>query len=120
MPFGVPSTAHNLFQYFTFGRIASAIVILAATAVIIRYASRLFDVPSRRGPRIRCLAKGAEPVVRIVLWLVAMLVCFRLLAPRRETFLALVGSVAIAIGLGAQDLIKHLIGGLVILADRPY
>jgi small-conductance mechanosensitive channel len=30
------------------------------------------------------------------------------------------GSAALAIGLGLQDLIKNLIGGLVIVADRPY
>jgi len=41
-------------------------------------------------------------------------------SPSRETFIAAVGSVAIAIGLGAQDLIKNLVGGLVIIADRPY
>ena len=30
------------------------------------------------------------------------------------------GSAALAIGLGLQDLIKNLIGGLVIVTDRPY
>lgn len=120
MQFGETSTTRDIFQYFTFGRIASVIVIVAITAVFIRYAARVLDLLSRRGPRIRFLAKGAEPIIRITLWFVAMLVSFHLLAPTRETFLATIGSVAIAVGLGAQDLIKNFIGGLVILGDRPY
>jgi small-conductance mechanosensitive channel len=43
-----------------------------------------------------------------------------MLAPSQDAFLAALGSAAIAIGLGAQDLIKNLIGGFVIVADRPY
>ncbi|MGH9735177.1 MAG: mechanosensitive ion channel family protein [Candidatus Acidiferrales bacterium] len=120
MQFGGASTTRDIFQYFTLGRIASVFIILIVTAVVIRYASRLLDLLSRRGPRIRFLAKGAEPIIRITLWFAAMLISFRLLAPTRGTFLALIGSAAIAIGLGAQDLIKNLIGGLVVLGDRPY
>ena len=59
-------------------------------------------------------------MLRIGLWFLAGFAAFDLLSPSRETFFAAVGSVAIAIGLGAQDLIKNLVGGLVIVADRPY
>lgn len=120
MQFVGGAATRDIFQYFTAGRILSVVVILVITALLIRYVTRLLDVLSRRGPRIRFLAKAAEPVFRIILWFAAMLISFRLLAPTRETFLAAVGSAAIAIGLGAQDLIKNLIGGLVILGDRPY
>lgn len=120
MQFAETAATRDIFQYFTFARIVSVIAILFVTWLFIRYATRLLDVLSRRGPRIRFLAKGAEPILRITLWFAAMLVCFHLLAPTRQTFLAAIGSAAIAVGLGAQDLIKNLIGGLVILGDRPY
>jgi small-conductance mechanosensitive channel len=120
MQFGESAATRDIFQYFTFARIASVLVILFVTWLFIRYATRLLDLLSQRGPRIRFLAKGAEPILRIVLWFVAMLISFHLLAPTRETFLAAIGSAAIAVGLGAQDLIRNLIGGLVILGDRPY
>ena len=67
-----------------------------------------------------------QPVLRIGLWFLAGFASFDLLSPsrererERETFIAAIGSVAIAIGLGAQDLIKNLVGGLVVVADRPY
>jgi small-conductance mechanosensitive channel len=120
MPFGENPATRDIFQYFTFGRITSVVAVLFFTWVCIRYASRLLDLLSRRGPRLRFLAKGAEPILRIVLWFAAIFVSFHLLAPTKETFLAAIGSAAIAIGLGAQDLIKSLIGGLVVLGDRPY
>jgi len=41
-------------------------------------------------------------------------------SPSRETFFAVLASAGIALGLGAQDLVKNVIGGLVILVDRPY
>jgi small-conductance mechanosensitive channel len=110
----------NLLQYFTFGRIASVAVIFIVTWLLIRYASTLLNLVSLRGPRARFLVKWLEPVLRIGLWFVAGLAAFDLLSPSRETFLAAIGSVAIAIGLGAQDLIKNLVGGLVVVGDRPY
>jgi small-conductance mechanosensitive channel len=110
----------RIFEYFTPGRIAIAIVTFGAAWLTIRYISKLLDMISGRSPRIRFLSKLVEPVLRIVLWFIAILLAFDLLAPTQETFFAAIGSVAIAIGLGAQDLIKNLIGGFVILGDRPY
>ncbi len=114
------ATSRDVFQYFTLGRIARVGLILVITWLLIRYSSRLLDLLAARGPRARFLVKWLEPILRITLWFLAIFVSFDVLAPSRETFFAAIGSVAIAIGLGAQDLIKNLIGGLVILGDRPY
>ncbi|MCC7176300.1 MAG: mechanosensitive ion channel family protein [Bryobacterales bacterium] len=110
----------DILQYFTAGRIFRVLLILLAAWLLIRYSARLLNLLAARGPRARFLVKWLEPILRITLWFLAIFLSFEILAPSRETFLAVVGSVAIAIGLGAQDLIKNLIGGLVILGDRPY
>ncbi len=110
----------NFLRYFTITRIATVMMIFALTWVLIRYATRILDLVSLRGPRARFAVKWIEPVLRIGLWFLAGFAAFDLLSPSRETFFAAVGSVAIAIGLGAQDLIKNLVGGLVVVADRPY
>ena len=75
---------------------------------------------SGRSTRARFFIKWIEPVLRIGIWFAAILICVNLLAPSRETFLAGIASLGIALGLGAQDLVKNLIGGLVVLGDRPY
>jgi MscS family membrane protein len=114
------NTQPNFLRYFTIARLATVAAIFVVTWVLIRYATRFLDLVSRRGPRARFAAKWIEPVLRIGLWFLAGFAAFDLLSPSRETFIAAIGSVAIAIGLGAQDLIKNLIGGLVAVADRPY
>ena len=48
------------------------------------------------------------------------MVILSIFSPSRDTLLAVLASVGIALGLGAQDLVKNIIGGLVILVDRPY
>jgi small-conductance mechanosensitive channel len=55
-----------------------------------------------------------------MLWFGALLIAAQILAPSQDAFLAALGSAALAIGLGLQDLIKNLIGGLVVVADRPF
>jgi small-conductance mechanosensitive channel len=110
----------EILQYFTPARLATAALILFGAWVFIRYAAKLLNVIAARGPRARFLAKWIEPVLRITLWFAAFFLSIQVLAPSRETFLAVVGSAAIAIGLGAQDLVKNFVGGLVILVDRPY
>jgi MscS family membrane protein len=110
----------DLLHYFTLSRIASVALIFIVTWLLIRYATKLLDLVSQRSPRARFAVKWIEPVLRIGLWFLAGYASFDLLSPSRETFLAAIGSAAIAIGLGAQDLIKNLVGGLVVVADRPY
>lgn len=110
----------DLFSIVTFRRVLGAGLILLLAWLAIRWLSELLDRLSARSTQARFFINWLQPVVRITLWFVAILLCFNLLAPSRETFLAGVASMGIALGLGAQDLVKNLIGGLVVLADRPY
>lgn len=114
------ANAPSLLQRFTPGSIVGSILILFAGWLLIRTLSRGMEALARRGTRARFFVKFLEPVIRIGIWFIALLLCLNLLAPSRETFLAGVASMGIAIGLGAQDLIKNFVGGLVVLSDRPY
>jgi MscS family membrane protein len=110
----------NILQQFTAQSVALAILTLFTAWLAIRWISRLLENLSARSTRARFLVKWLEPVLRIFIWFVALILCFSFLAPSRETFLATIASFGIALGLGAQDLIKNLVGGLVVLGDRPY
>lgn len=110
-----------IIHFFTFGKIVTVVFLLLLAWLIIRYSTKLLNVVLRSsGLRARFLFKWIEPILRITVWFLAIFLSFYVLAPNTQTLLAAVGSVMIAIGLGAQDLIKNLIGGLVILGDRPY
>jgi small-conductance mechanosensitive channel len=116
----IGSNGLALLQGITVRRVTVVILLLIATSLIIRYVSRGLDALSTRTPRARFLLKWLEPILRITLWFVAFFLSFEMLAPSRDALVATIGSLAIAIGLGAQDLFRNVIGGLVILADRPY
>lgn len=109
-----------LFEYFTVSRLLIVLFLITFAWLLIRYISKLLALVATRSSRARFMVRWAEPVIRISLWFLAIFLSFDVLAPSRETFFAAIGSIAIAIGLGAQDLIKNLVGGLVVLADRPY
>jgi small-conductance mechanosensitive channel len=100
--------------------IVFAVLIFAGAWLVIHWSTRLFDRFAARSTRGRFLVRRAEPVVRMLVWFYAAYLALLILAPSRETFLALIASIGLAIGLGAQDLVKNIIGGLVVLIDRPY
>jgi MscS family membrane protein len=101
-------------------KVIDALVILAVVYLIIRFITTGLEALSHRAARARFFFKMLIPVMRFVLWICAMVVIIAMFAPSTNTLLAVLGSVAIALGLGAQDLVKSIIGGLVILVDRPY
>ena len=84
------------------------------------YAIRSYYALSRQAPRARFFFKMLTPVLRFGLWLAASITVVAIFAPTWQTLFAVLASVGIALGLGAQDLVKNIIGGLVILTDRPY
>ena len=113
-------SAPSLLEQVSAIRVVQAILILILAWLAIRWSARLLEFLSQRSPRARFFFKRLEPVIRIVLWFAAVVASFNLLAPSRETFWAAIGAMGLALGLGAQDLIKNVIGGLVVLTDRPY
>lgn len=114
------TTPPSILQEFTLRRIGAAVITLVSAWILIHWTSRAIDTMSGRSTRARFFIKWTEPILRIGIWFVAILICVNLLAPSRETFIAGIASLGIALGLGAQDLVKNLIGGLVVLGDRPY
>jgi small-conductance mechanosensitive channel len=113
-------SATTLWEYVDPNKIAAVLLIVALTAVSIHYLCRLLDLLGSKSSRARFVVRWAQPAVRIFLWFAALMICFALLAPTAETFLTGLASIGLAFGLGAQDLVKNLLGGLIILGDRPF
>ncbi|MEP6590635.1 MAG: mechanosensitive ion channel domain-containing protein [Gemmatimonadota bacterium] len=104
----------------SFGSTLQAILVIVVAWLIVRLSARLLDRLADEAPRARFFFKLLTPVIRFAIWALAMFMVVTIFAPSRDTLLAVLASVGIALGLGAQDLVKNLIGGLVILVDRPY
>ena len=114
------TSQYSFLEKITLGNILECVAIVFIAWFLVRLTSRLFTLLSEKIPRARFLAKLLAPVTRIGLWFLAIFAVVSILAPSGETWIASIGSMALALGLGAQDLIKNVIGGLVVLIDRPY
>ena len=110
----------SLADYVTAGRVAAVLTTLAFAWLLIYGIAAVLDFLSSRVARARFFFKRIEPFARIGVWFVAVYVILSTISPTEATFWAGLGSIAIALGLGAQDLIRNLLGGVVILTDRPF
>lgn len=114
-------TAVELLERVSVTRIAAALVVLAAAYVLTRLAGWLLDALARRAPRARFFFNLLAPVIRLTVWAGALFVILLgILAPPMATLIAVLAPIGIALGLGAQELVKNLVGGFVILVERPY
>lgn len=104
----------------TIGKMIFVAVMIAITWILLKLLRGFLEKFERHNPRLRFLVRQVEPPLRILIWFGGLLIAAEILAPSKEAFLGALASAALAIGLGLQDLIKNLIGGLVIVTDRPY
>ena len=110
----------SLFAQLSLVKIFFVVVLVVAAWVLLKWIRGFFDGLEKHNPRLRFLMRQVEPPLRIAIWFAALLLSAEILAPSQNAFLAALGSAALAIGLGLQDLIKNLIGGLVVIVDRPF
>jgi small-conductance mechanosensitive channel len=110
----------RIFSQLSFGKIAFAVLLIFAAWLALSWLRRFFAGLGNRHPQVRFLIGRVEPPIRITLWFAVLFACVEVLAPSREAVLAVLASAAVAIGLGLQDLIKNVVGGLVIVLDRPF
>jgi len=112
--------ASNLLDNLTLGKLQIFVVLVLAAFLFLKFFDGLCEALAQRVPRARFFFKGLAPIVRFATWFALAFGVILLFAPTEDSRLALLASSGIAIGLGAQDLIKNLVGGLVVLVDRPY
>lgn len=115
------NSINSLFEQITLLRIIAVVLVLALTwgfLVAMKYTTELM---AAKYSRHRLFFSSLFPVVRLGLWIIVIiLIIFGIFQPPLNTLIAISASVGLALGLGAQDLIKNLIAGILILIDRPF
>lgn len=113
--------APKLNEMFSIPKLFWSMVIIIAGYVMIRLLSRILQLLAERSTKYRITLKGIIPVVRISGWvLVIITIITGIFQPPMATVLALSASVGVAIGFAAQDILKNIFGGVMILFDRPF
>lgn len=107
-------------QSFTIGAILSLAVIVLFN-FLVHAAVWVLDALAERNARRRLFYKRLVPIVRIALWLLAayliVSVIFRVSA---QGVFAAAAAIGVAVGFAAQDLLKNLFGGLIVVFDQPF
>ena len=102
----------------TTGHMIAALIILAAVWLLLKVIQYIANALSRRFTRYRIQITGTVPLLRIVIWTVAVyFVIVKVFNPPESTLLAMVASTGLAVGLAAQDVIRNVISGALILFE---
>lgn len=105
----------------SFSKIFWTLVLLAIGYFIIKSIIKLLEIFAERSVRYRISIKSIIPIVRIVIWSIIIFAVVKgIYNPPLETLIAMTASIAIAVGLAAQDLLKNVFGGIMLLFDRPF
>jgi len=108
-------------HFFNITRILLAAGMLGLTWGAVWLLRRGAELLAAKFGRYRLQIASAYPVLRLGIWVgsiaFTIVVVFN---PPVNTLLTVGASAGLAVGLGAQDLIKNVIAGILILLDRPF
>lgn len=111
----------EILQILSPGKIFTALIIFVVSLVLIRFISKILERLAERSVQYRITIKSLIPIVRIFGWLMAItLIVGGVFQPPIATVVAISASAAIAVGFAAQDILKNMFGGVMILFDRPF
>jgi small-conductance mechanosensitive channel len=105
----------------SFPKIFWTLLVILAGYIIIRFVSRSIEIWSEKSPERRIRGKAIVPLVKIFSWMVIVYFIVRgVFQPPIESLIAFGATVGVAVGFAAQDILKNIFGGFVILLDRPF
>jgi small-conductance mechanosensitive channel len=105
----------------TFHKVFWSLVMILVVWIGLRYITRILQNIGEKYTRYRLMIKRFIPVIRILLWtMVIYFIIANIIAPPWATIVTLLASTGIAVGFAAQDILKNIFGGVMILFDRPF
>ena len=105
---------------FGVGIVLSVIVVIL-TNLLVRVLVWVLDTLAERNARRRLFYKRLVPIVRIVLWVFAAYFIVRVIFQvDAQGIVAAAAAGAVAVGFAAQDLLKNLFGGVILVFDQPF
>ena len=98
-----------------------ALVILLVFHVLIRVIIWVLETLSERSVTRRLTFKWLIPITRMALWGIATyLIVLNVFRVDAQGLLAASAALGVAVGIAAQDLLKNVLGGLIVVFDQPF
>lgn len=108
-------------EIISFSKIFWALVFILIGYFFIRFITKTIELWSEKSPDRRVKGKAIVPLVKVICWMViGYLIVKGIFNPPVESLIAFGASVGVAVGFAAQDILKNVFGGFIILIDRPF
>ena len=118
---GVKDSIPSISEIISFSNIFWSIIILILSYYVIKFLVIIIERFAEKSTTYRIALKSLSPFVKIIGWIVAIIwVIEGVFQPPHQTIFAFLASAGIAIGFAAQDILKNIFGGIMILFDRPF
>lgn len=114
-------TPPSLSEIISIGEIVWSVIFLIIGYLVIRFIGFILESVAEKTTKYRITIKGLIPIIKILGWMFVFFVIIAgIIQPPISTVIAVTASIAIAIGFAAQDILKNIFGGIMILFDRPF
>lgn len=122
MPGGkAKSEVFELMDLISFENIAGTFLVFFICWLMVKLVKFLLNFFAERSTLLRIRIKSLIPGINLILWATAVyIVIVGIINPPNEALLAAGASVGIALGFAAQDILKNIFAGFVILLDTPF
>lgn len=108
-------------QLISVRKIIWSLIFILIGYFLIKIITSLLNNIAKRRHKNEFAIKRIIPIVRIIAWsVIAYIIVMGIFKPPAATVFAFLASVGVAIGFSAQDLLKNIFGGLVVMFDRPF
>ena len=117
----VEAETQTMKNYFSISKVLVSIVLLTLTFFFLKVVSALLSVWAEKSTKHRITIKGLIPLIKIIAWLGTFtFILVAVFRPPLASILAFAASIGVAVGFAAQDLLKNIFGGIVIIIDKPF
>lgn len=111
----------SLSDLISLGEVVWSIIFLIIGYLGIRFVAFILESLAERTTKYRITIKGLVPIIKILGWIfILFIIIAGIIQPPISTIIAVTASIAIAVGFAAQDILKNIFGGIMILVDRPF
>lgn len=116
---GVGETVSNFRDILNAKKLITALIVVFLTWLLVRTINWFFKKMVTQFPNRRLEILRIQPIVTVVIWVVSLFSLIRTLF-ETENLWAAAGASGLALGIGLQDVVKNIFGGLMILVNRPF
>ncbi len=112
---------NQLQELFSLSKIVSILFTIALAYFAVRFVTFLLEKLAENQINYRLFIKRLIPFINVIAWSIAIFVIIvGIINPPFETIITVSASIGIAVGFAAQDILKNIFGGFLIIIDRPF